>query len=57
MKVPIPKRFESKTSLREFIQTREFILAMKTKMNNQIYESLNASNKMGELVSAKLQTM
>ena len=29
MKVFIPKRFESKTALREFVQTREFITGMK----------------------------
>ena len=34
MKVPIPKRFESKAALREFIQTREFVQAMKGSMNN-----------------------
>lgn len=34
MKVGIPKRFESKTALREFIQTREFITAMKQSMNS-----------------------
>jgi hypothetical protein len=29
MKVGIPRRFDSKTAIREFIQTREFISAIK----------------------------
>ena len=34
MKVSIPKRFESKTALREFITTRDFIQQMKTSMSS-----------------------
>ena len=34
MKVYIPKRFESKSSMREFIQSREFICAIKISMGN-----------------------
>jgi hypothetical protein len=33
MKVAIPKRFETKSSVREFIQSREFISAIKISMN------------------------
>ena len=32
MKVNIPKRFDSKTAVREFIQSREFIAAIKQSM-------------------------
>jgi hypothetical protein len=33
MKVQIPKRFETKSSVREFIQSREFISAIKLNMS------------------------
>ena len=32
MKISIPKRFDSKLAIREFIQSREFITAMKYSM-------------------------
>ena len=50
MKVQIPKRFETKSSLREFIQSREFISAIKLNMSVQLYQSINCSNKILELV-------
>ena len=33
MKVNIPRRFDSKAAIREFIQSREFISAIKQSMN------------------------
>lgn len=55
MKVNIPKRFESKTAIREFIQSREFIAAMKQSMNSQLFLCINSSNKILTLVTAKLE--
>ena len=54
MKVNIPKRFESKTAIREFIQSREFIAAMKQSMNSQLFHCINNSNKILNLINAKL---
>lgn len=53
MKVAIPKRFETKSSVREFIQSREFISAIKINMSVQLYQSINCSNKILELVQLK----
>lgn len=50
----IPKRFESKTAIREFIQSREFITAMKQSMNSQLFQVINNCNKILNLVNAKL---
>ena len=54
MKVGIPKRFESKTALREFIQSREFIAAMKLSMSSQLFHVINNANKLLPLITAKL---
>ena len=54
MKVNIPKRFESKTAIREFIQSREFIAAMKQSMNSQLFLCINSCNKILGLINAKL---
>ena len=53
MKVQIPKRFETKSSVREFIQSREFISAIKLNMSVQLYQSINCSNKILDLVQQK----
>lgn len=53
MKVNIPRRFDSKTAIREFIQSREFIAAIKQNMNIQLLNVLNASNDIADLINAK----
>ena len=42
--IVIPKKFESKTSLREFFYSREFILNVKVKMSNLLQRSILESN-------------
>ena len=41
MKVYIPKRFDSKLQLREFIQSREFIMGMKSQLTKQMFACIN----------------
>ena len=53
MKVGIPRRFDSKTAIREFIQSREFISAMKLSINTQLFNSINNANNMLDLVCSK----
>ena len=40
----IPKRFESKMQLREYIQSKEFLVALKTRINTLLYTAINESN-------------
>jgi|LauGreDrversion4_2_1035121.scaffolds.fasta_scaffold22802_5 hypothetical protein len=42
--IQIPKKFESKTAFREYIQSKEFIVALKTRMNTMLYSAINESN-------------
>ena len=42
--IQIPKKFESKTALREYFQSKEFIISLKTKMNTMLYTAINDSN-------------
>lgn len=42
--IQIPKKFESKTALREYFQSKEFIIALKSKMNTVLYTAINESN-------------
>ncbi len=44
MNINIPKKFESKTALREFFYSREFILNLKIKMNEQLHTAILSSN-------------
>ena len=37
----IPKRFESKVQLREYIQSKEFLVALKTRINTLLYTAIN----------------
>ena len=53
MKVGIPRRFDSKSDIREFIQTREFIQAMKQSIGFQLFISVNNTNNILQLVQAK----
>ena len=55
MKVGIPRRFDSKSAIREFIQSREFITAMKQSMNYQLFNVLNNSNNILGLINSKQQ--
>jgi hypothetical protein len=40
MNIIIPKRFESKSALREFFYSRETILNLKIKMNEQLHQAI-----------------
>jgi hypothetical protein len=40
MNITIPKKFDSKAALREFFYSRDFILTLKTKMNNQLHSAI-----------------
>ena len=44
--ITIPKKFESKTALREFFYSREFILNVKIKMNNLLHNAILVSNRL-----------
>lgn len=44
--ITIPKRFESKQSLREFFHSREFILNLKIKMQNLLHKAILTANGM-----------
>ena len=46
MNITIPKKFDSKAALREFFYSRDFILTLKTKMNNQLHSAILQSNNM-----------
>jgi hypothetical protein len=42
--IQIPKRFDSKTALREYFSSKEFILALKQRINTVFYTAVNESN-------------
>ncbi len=53
MKIQIPKRFmfdQSKQAIREFIQSRAFIIQMKQTINQQLYDTMNKSNGMMDAI-------
>ena len=53
MRVYIPKRYESKLALREFIQSREFIMGMKQALTKQMLNCINHSNNLADLMNQK----
>lgn len=55
MNVSIPKRFDSKAAIREFIQTREFITAIKQSMMLKLRNSINSSNGMIDIVNDNIE--
>jgi len=42
--IQIPKRFDSKPALREYFSSKEFILALKQRINSVLYTAINESN-------------
>lgn len=44
--INIPRKFDSKTSIREFFYSRDFILSIKIKMNNLLHKAVLTSNNM-----------
>ena len=42
--INIPKKFDSKSSLREFFYSREFILTVKIKMQNLLHRAILSAN-------------
>ena len=45
MNINIPKKFDSKAALREFFYSREFILNLKVRMNEQLHNAILQSNR------------
>jgi uncharacterized protein YybS (DUF2232 family) len=48
MNIKIPSKFENKTAIREFFQSKEFIFQIKSKMNTLLHTSINEGNRMLE---------
>ena len=48
--IQIPKKFESKTAMKDFFISKDFILGLKTKMNSVLYTAINTSNGMQDLL-------
>jgi hypothetical protein len=46
----IPKKFDSKSSLREFFYSREFILTVKIKMQNLLHKAILSANNLPQSV-------
>lgn len=44
LNIMIPKKFDSKTVLREYIQSKDFIVTLKTRINTILYSAINESN-------------
>ena len=57
MRVNIPKRFENRAAIREFIQSRDFITAMKYSMNSQLFHVINSNNHILDLINNKLENL
>lgn len=52
----IPKKFETKTALKDFFISKEFIVQLKTKMNQVLESAINNSNGISDLLQM-LQSM
>ena len=50
MQINIPKKFDSKSALREYFFSREFILTMKIRMNNMLHKAILSSNNIPQAV-------
>lgn len=48
--IQIPKKFDSKQSLREFFHSREFILNLKIKMQNLLHRAILTANKLPQSI-------
>ena len=48
--ISIPRKFDSKTSLREFFYSRDFILTVKIKMQNLLHKAILSSNNLPQSV-------
>lgn len=48
--ISIPKKFDSKTALKDYFTSKEFILVLKTKMNGMLHSAINESNDMSDLL-------
>lgn len=55
MNINIPKRFESKSALREFFYSRETILTLKLKMNELVHHAILQSNIMPDVTAENAQ--
>ena len=48
--IQIPRKFDSKASLREFFYSRDFILNVKIKMNNLLHKAILSSNSIPSIL-------
>jgi len=51
----VPKRFDTKTELREYFQSRDFLVLLKSKMNQLLYQAINEQNGMGDWLKQQSQ--
>ena len=55
LNIMIPKKFDSKTVLREYIQSKDFIVTLKTRINTILYSAINESNGFTQAELANMQ--
>lgn len=48
--INVPKKFDSKAALREYFQSKDFIVTLKNKINTLFYSAINNSNGMTALL-------
>ena len=48
--ISIPRKFDSKSSLREFFYSREFILNVKIKMQNLLHKAILSANNLSQSI-------
>ena len=55
LNIMIPKKIDSKTVLREYIQSKDFIVTLKTRINTILYSAINESNGFTQAELANMQ--
>lgn len=53
--IQIPKRLDSKTAVREYFSSKEFILALKQRINSVLNTAINESNGYTPAELSKIQ--
>lgn len=57
LNIMIPKKFDSKTVLREYIQSKDFLVTLKTRINTILYSAINQSNGYNQTELANMQNI
>lgn len=57
LNIMIPKKFDSKTVLREYIQSKDFLVTLKTRINTILYNAINQSNGYNQTELANMQNI